>query len=471
MPNAKEPSVHLNISDLQQSRDATMPLSGIRAKRDPKTGRRRWIGWSIAILAILAIGGSVVALKRRTSAPLYVSVPVVRGSVRQAVDATGTIAAVTTVLVGAQVSGTIAKLHADFNSRVRQGDLLAEIDPRVYQGQVLQTEADLDNARANLSTAAANLVNAKAKAEQARVDHRRTAELARQGLVSPQQLDAAKATAESADAQVAANDSMIRQAQAQVSQRQAAVDVAKTNLAFTKVYAPVDGTVINRLVDAGQTVAAVFQTPTLFTLAQDLSKMQLHVSTDEGDIGNVRVGQAVMFRVDAFPNETFTGRVSQIRMNATTVQNVVTYETIVDFENPEHKLFPGMTAYVTVPVALASDVLKAPNAAIRFKPNLSREQLTALLEQNGIDVSADPEDPARSSTSKPDASTARNTAVIWKLGPDQKLQPVLVRLGITDRTFTAVAQVLKGSLAPNDAVVIDDQKPSGGFGPPRPGGQ
>jgi HlyD family secretion protein len=464
--------VRANISNVKQSRDAIIPPPATWVKRQPKSGRRRWIGWSIACLAILAVGALGTALARRTTTPSYVSAPVVRGQVRQTVDATGTIAAITTVLVGAQVSGTIAALHADFNSRVRQGDLLAEIDPRVYQGQVLQTEADVDNARANLATAAANLVNAKAKAEQARVDYRRAAELARQGLVSPQQLDGAKATADSADAQVAANESMIRQAQAQVSQRQAMLEVAKANLAFTKVYAPVDGTVINRLVDAGQTLASVFQTPTLFTLARDLSKMQLHVSTDEGDIGNVRVGQTVIFRVDAFPGETFAGRVSQIRMNATTVQNVVTYETIVDFENPDHKLFPGMTAYVTVPVASADDVLKVPNAAIRFKPNLTREQLTALLEQNGIDVTDGPADPPPSATSKPGVSTAaRNTVVIWKLEPNRKLQPVLIRLGITDRTFTAIAQVLKGNLAANDAVVTDDQKPTGGFGPPRPGGQ
>ncbi len=382
----------------------------------------------------------------------------------ETVDATGTINAVTTVTVGAQVSGLISNLYADFNSTVKRGELLAQIDPRVYEGQLLQSQANLANAQANQAAAKANLANAQGKAVQSKADYDRATELTKQGIMSSQNFDAAKATSVSADAQVKADQALILQAAAQVSQQQAALNVAETNLAFTKIYAPINGTVIDRAVDVGQTVTAGFTTPTLFTIAQDLTKMQLQISTDEGDIGDVRVGMPVTFRVDAFPGETFKGKISQIRMNATTVQNVVTYETIVDFDNPDRKLFPGMTAYATIPVQSVKDALVVPSSALRYNPDMSVAQVTALLTKYGIQVPGESVPNASSKPSSKPSADAENLAVVWKLRADKTIEPVLIRTGVTDYTSTAVTQVLKGTLSVGDAVVTAEQPRSNGFG-------
>ncbi len=416
--------------------------------------KRRWI--IIGAILVVVIGLIAIPIVRGPGkAPVsYVTKPVTRGDLRQTVDATGTIFAVTTVQVGSQVSGTIAKLNVDFNSHVHKGDLIAEIDPRVYEGQLAQSRADLENSRANLAASKANLANSKAKAAQAKADYDRTIPLGERGIVSPQQVDSAKAAAESAAAQVSASEASVRQATAQVAQREAALKVAETNLAYTRIYAPIDGTVINRAVDMGQTVAASFQTPTLFTIAQDLTKMQLHVSTNEGDVGEVKVGLPVTFRVDAFSGETFTGKVSQVRMNATTVQNVVTYETIVDFDNPDLKLFPGMTAYVTIPVQSVKNSLIVPNAGLRFNPNKPRAELTALFKKYGVEV------PGQNATQ---ASTT--TAVVWKVLPDKSIEPVLVKTGVTDHTSTAVVEVLKGNLSVGEQIATAEQAVRSGFGP------
>lgn len=316
----------------------------------------------------------------------YFTTAVQKGDIRAQVEATGTINAVITVQVGSQVSGTIQKLTADFNSQVRKGQVIAQIDQSLFQGALLQAQADLENARANLAASKANLEKAKAAAVQTRADYDRTVPLAREGVVSQQQLDLAKANTDSAVAAVSAGDATVKQAAAQVQQREAALSVAKTNLDHTIITAPIDGTVTNRAVDIGQTVAASLQAPTLFTIAQDLTKMQVYAKTDESDVGRIRPGQPVTFRVDAFPNQTFRGQVSQVRMNATVVQNVVTYDTIIDFDNPDRKLFPGMTAYVTIPVATALDVLRIPNGALRYKPDLSPSELKAMYQRFGIQM-------------------------------------------------------------------------------------
>src|SRR5579859_4172674 len=284
-----------------------------------------------------------------------------RGDIREVVEATGTINAVITVQVGSQVSGTIARLYVDFNSRVKKGQVVAQIDPPLFKGALLQARADLSNAEANVASAKANLEKAKAADIQAQADYERTVRLANQKILSQQQLDLAKASRDSAVATVSAAAAQVTQAGAQEQQKQAALTVSQTNLDYTTIRAPINGTVIARNVDVGQTVAASLQAPTLFTIAQDLTKMQVYAKTDESDVGQIRSGQKVTFKVDAFPKDTFKGKVSAVRLNATTVQNVVTYTTIVDFDNPDMKLFPGMTAYVTVPVATATDVVKVPN--------------------------------------------------------------------------------------------------------------
>jgi len=424
--------------------------------------RKKWI---IAGAAVVVVGVLVFFLVNRSAQTEHFTAMVERGDISDVVESTGAINAVITVQVGSQVSGTIAKLNVDFNSRVHKGDIVALIDPALFKGALLQAAADLENAKANLLAAQANLEKAKAALIQNKADYDRTVGLFRDGVTSQQQLDLAKANYDSAHAAVNGGLASVKQAEAQVSQKQAAVEVAQTNLNYTVIRSPIDGIVVARNVDVGQTVAASLQAPTIFTIAQDLSKMWVYAKTDESDVGNIKVGKPVMFKVDAFPKETFHGTVSQVRMNATTVQSVVTYDTIIEFANPELKLFPGMTAYVTIPVATVHDVLKVPNTALRYKPPISPEEILAIYKRYGIEggereaatatsgvVQAaeqpNPAGPNSPRTPKGDA------AVVWKLHPDKTLEPVKVSLGITDHAFTQVVDVLKGELKANDMLVI-----------------
>src|SRR5713101_525581 len=340
--------------------------------------------WLIASLVVVAIAVFAAFQFKGNEKPQYFTSKVDRGDIGEVVEATGTINAVTTVQVGSQVSGTISRLNADFNSRVKKGQVVAQIDPSLFEGALLQAKADLANAKANLVASQANLEKAQATAVQTKADYERTSGLTKEGVMSQQQLDLAKANADSADAAVSAAKATITQAIAQAQQKQAAVTVAQTNLDYTTIHAPIDGTVIARNVDVGQTVAASLLAPTLFTIALDLTKIQVYASTDESDVGMIRTGQVVSFKVDAYPKDTFSGRVSQVRMNATTVQNVVTYNTVIDFDNPDLRLFPGMTAYITIPVATAKNVLRVPNGALRYKPDLSADQIRALYRKYGL---------------------------------------------------------------------------------------
>jgi HlyD family secretion protein len=427
----------------------------------------------------------------------YYTAQVEAGEIKQVVEATGTINAVTTVQVGSQVSGTIARLYVDFNSHVRKGQLIAQIDPPLFQGALSQAQADLENARANLAVAVANTAKAKAAEVQTRAEYERNLGLSQQGIISQQTLDVAKANAESAAAQVSAALAQEHQARAQVQQKQAAVQVAQTNLDYTNIHAPIDGRVVARNVDVGQTVAASLQAPTLFTIAQDLTKMQVYAKTDESDVGQIRSGQKVVFKVDAYPRETFTGTVSQVRMNSTVVQNVVTYDTIIDFNNPELKLFPGMTAYVSIPVAMAANAEKIPNGALRYKPDLPPEEIHALYQRYGIpegsglrppNAKAETEGKAHSqgaaARKTSSASTAGDaskpasesqgprfdTQIVWKLLPDKSIEPVRIKTGITDHTFTELVQKLNGDLKVGDDLVTGVAQGHGSANAPRPGG-
>ncbi|HEV2715988.1 MAG TPA: efflux RND transporter periplasmic adaptor subunit, partial [Terriglobales bacterium] len=449
--------------------------------------------WVIVALVVAAIAIFAAFEFKGNDKPQYYVSKVDRGDIRQEVDATGTINAVTTVQVGSQVSGTIAKLYADFNSRVKKGQVIAQIDPALFEGAFLQAKADYANAKANLIAAQASLEKAKASAVQTRADYQRNLGLAQQGVISQQQLDLAKANADTNDAAVAAAQAQVTQAAAQVQQKQAAVTVAQTNLDYTTIHAPIDGTVIARNVDVGQTVAASLQAPTLFTIAQDLTKMQVYASTDESDVGMIRTGQMVTFKVDAFPKDTFTGRVSQVRLNATTVQNVVTYNTIIDFDNPELKLFPGMTAYITIPVANATGVLRVANGALRYKPDLTAEQIRALYQKYGLSRQAATGQASSGGASGASGKQPRNrgegtpgggpsanggqpraaradVAVVWKLRVDKTLEPVRIRTGITDHTVTEVAQVLNGELNEQDELVTGAMSGGAGAGGARPPG-
>ncbi|MBI4620814.1 MAG: efflux RND transporter periplasmic adaptor subunit [Desulfobacterales bacterium] len=306
------------------------------------------------IIIVIVIAGFVL-FRDRGNEPKFGTDKIIRGDIEMAVSATGTVNPVTTVLVGTQVSGTIKELYVDFNSLVKKGQVIARIDPALFDAQVNQAKANFLSAKANLEKAGATLVDAKRAMD-------RSKELFSKNLIARSDLDTAETNYETANASVSV-------AKSQVAQTEAALSLAETNLHYTKIVSPVDGIVVSRNVDAGQTVAASFQTPTLFSIAQDLTKMQIDTSVDEADIGNLKVGQDVQFTVDAYPDITFKGRIWQVRNAPITVQNVVTYDVVVKVSNPEFKLKPGMTANVSIIVSIKKDVLKIPNAALRFKPS------------------------------------------------------------------------------------------------------
>jgi HlyD family secretion protein len=411
-----------------------------RIKLNPK----QWTALAVALVVLLAL-----ALSLRHGDPTkYLTSKVARGPIRDVVEATGPIRAVVLVQVGSQVSGTISQLNVDFNSRVHKGDVVAVIDPALFQGALGQAKADLAGARANVSVSKANVAKARAALVQSQLDYERAVTVVREHFQPQQFLDQAQASLDTAKAALAGAEAALVEAEAQVQQKDAAVDVAQTNLDYTIIRSPIDGTVVARNINVGQTVAASFQAPTMFDIAQDLSKMQVYAKTDESEVGRIKVGQAVTFKVDAFPKETFHGSVSQVRMNATTVQNVVTYDTIVDFANPDGRLFPGMTAYVTIPVASVDNVLKIPNTALRFEPPMPPERLRQLYAEYSIPATAEAA-PADNASSKP----PREGVVVWKLTSGNRLQPVSISLGITDHAYTEVTKVLSGSLSVDDNVV------------------
>lgn len=311
---------------------------------------------AIPAIIIVVVLGSVayLLLGGKRGGPKFLTEKITRGDIVVAVTATGTVNAVTTVLVGTQASGRISGLFADFNSTVKKGQLIAQIDPAVFQAQV-------DQARANLSNAEANRVKAEATSTDALRTMNRYRGLFARNLVARSDLDTAETDAATAAASLTA-------ARTVVDQTRAALELTETNLGYTRIISPVDGTVISRNVDVGQTVAASFQTPTLFSIAVDLMKMQIDTSVDEADVSGVRVGQPVEFNVDAYPERTFEGRVSQVRNAAVVVQNVVTYDVVVEVDNGDLSLKPGMTASVSIITARVENVLRVPNAALRFRP-------------------------------------------------------------------------------------------------------
>jgi HlyD family secretion protein len=427
--------------------------------------KRKWL----ILAAVVVVAGLFVVLGlNRDTHPQHFTAKVERGDIHDVVEATGTINSVITVQVGSQVSGSIAKLNVDFNSRVHKGDIVALIDPALFKGALLQATADLKNAQANLEAARANLEKAQAALIQTKADYERAVGLTKDGVMSKQQLDLAKSNYDAANASAGAAAANITQAEAQISQKEAAVSVAQTNLDYTVIRSPIDGTVVARNVDVGQTVAASLQAPTIFTIARDLTKMWVYAKTDESDVDNIKVGKTVTFKVDALPKQTFQGVVSQVRMNPTMVQSVVTYDTIIEFANPELKLFPGMTAYVTIPVSTAPNVMKLPNTALRYKPPIAPEEVLALYQRYGIEAAEEQRSGKNSAVEEsasptgaqnlPRAPKAEN-AVVWKLHPDQSMEPVKVSLGITDHAYTEVSAILKGDLREGDDVIIRSVMP------------
>ena len=365
-----------------------------------------------------------------------------RGALVAKVTATGTLSAIVTVQVGSQVSGTIAELHADFNSTVHKGDIIAKIDPRLFNAAVAQ-------ARANLIAAEGNLAKARAVAVDAERQYQRNGTLAAKKLIAQADLDTSQSTADADKAAVDAASGTVEQAKAQLN-------TALVNLAYTTIICPTDGTVISRNVDVGQTVAASFSAPVLFLIAQDLNKMQVDTSVAESDIGKLKPKMRATFTVDAYPGEKFTGVVRQVRNAPQTVQNVVTYDAVIDVPNPDLKLKPGMTANCTFIYAELDNALRVPNSALRFRPPAD---LLASLHPGGKTgqppQGSGAEAPRQGAPSggrsgmRASADPAQKS--VWVL-KDGKPRPVRLKTGVSDGSWTEVVQ---GELAEGDLVITD----------------
>ncbi|MGC4082661.1 MAG: efflux RND transporter periplasmic adaptor subunit [Vicinamibacterales bacterium] len=307
----------------------------------------------VTILALAVIGGAGYRdyrYSKKPAPPTVTTAAVTRGDIVETVGATGTLQAVTTVQVGSQVSGNIAWLGADYNSLVKKGQVLARLDPSLFDAQVQQTRANLAQARANLTKAQSELERNRVQLADAQQKYTRARELNTRQLLPQSDLDTAKTTVDTAQAAVQSQQATVTQAQAAVTQAEASVNQSQVNLEHTVITAPIDGLVISRSVDVGQTVAASMQAPTLFVLAADLTKMQVVANLDESDVGRIRPNQVVTFRVDAYPNDTFRGTVVQVRLQPVVQQNVVTYATVIEVPKNDLRLKPGMTANVNVDI-------------------------------------------------------------------------------------------------------------------------
>jgi HlyD family secretion protein len=523
----------------------------------PNRKRKYWIAIPIVAVILGVIGYFYYPqLKSSGSNQKFRTMKVVRGEISYSVTATGTINPVITVLVGSQVSGTIKALYADFNSQVKQDQVIAQIDPAIFDAQVQQGRASVQNARASLQNAEASLQSARAgflnaqagletnranlaKAEVAVLDTKRTldrnAELMKRNVIAQSTLDTtqanydsalaqkeasraqveqAKAQIEAAQAQVETAKAQVESAKAQIGQAQASLKVSETNLNYTTIRSPVNGTVISRNVDVGQTVAASLQAPTLFTIAKDLTAMQVDTNVSEADVGRIEVGQEATFTVDAYPERTFRGKVSEVRNAPTTVQNVVTYDVVIQVGNRDFKLKPGMTANVTVLIARKEGALKVANSALRFQPssvktegaadkskegpsppgqqlverlsrelNLTEEQrskVEGVVKASRGDIQeirdkAKPEE-ARArvqsllrpkiweflteeqrrkftESSQPATAEERRPGRVWVVSPEGKPVPVAIVLGITNGTYS---EVVSGDLREGTEVIVEE---------------
>jgi len=461
------------------------------------------------ILIALIAGGTAAWFffwGNQAAASDYITSKIERTNLEVTVSATGTVQAVTTVLVGSQVSGTVAWLGADFNTQVKRGQIVAKLDPAVFQTQVenasanvLNAEAavqgaatEINNQKANLSAAKANLEVARVQRDDALALVKRYKELG--GVLSGRELEAAQAQAnaaagryEQAAAQVQQSEvaqelakAKLEQSKASLAQAKAQLQQANVNLDHSIIASPIDGVVISRDVDVGQTVAASLQAPTLFTIANDLTKMQVLASIDEADVGQIRQGIKANFTVDAYPGETFSGEISQVRLNAQAAQNVVTYSAVIDVSNPDMKLRPGMTANITITVARRDNVLVVPNAALRFRPTLTEQEQAALREkmearrqqrqaegqeqagqgnQSGQAPSGERQrggprqsaEGAQGGGGDSAQSGQRRQQMVWLLADGKTLEPRFVRTGLTNGRMT---EILGGDVQEGAIIVI-----------------
>ncbi|MBK7993118.1 MAG: efflux RND transporter periplasmic adaptor subunit [Blastocatellia bacterium] len=440
----------------------------------------------LIILVFLLIISTVIATyfwDEKSSADEFITATVVEGDISNNVMATGVIQAITTVQVGSQQSGTISWLGADFNSQVKKGQIIARLDPSTLQAQLDNVLASLQNAitaeemarkayNQELAAIESSKANLSMLAIQSKDSNRlatRNKELA--NVISARELELSIANAQMADARYQQALAQVKQAEAsassakvkidqtiaQVNQIKANLQQAKINLERTIINSPIDGIVISRNVDVGQTVAASLQAPTLFTIANDLSKMQVLVNIDEADVGSIKEGQIVNFTVDAFPKDIFRGAILQVRFNPITTQNVVIYNAVVNFDNPQGKLRPGMTANVTIPIEHRENVLLIPNAALRFKP--SSEELEKLSETSKTVQDKPNQSTRRQNRDKTDARTSPNDSdlaeihkvTIWTLNSENKYESRRLKIGITDGKVT---EVISGNIKKGDKIVV-----------------
>lgn len=392
-----------------------LPRGPSSAPPEPRPRRRTFWLVAVPVVALLLAGAIAAALTWSTNAPpQFTTAALTRGPVVRTVTATGTVNPELTIIVGTYVSGVIQELHCDYNTVVKQGQVCAKIDPRPYQTVVDQSRANLAVARAQLEKDRANLTYTKVRYE-------RTARLVQTNATSQDAVDAAKSTYEQAEAQILYDEATIKQ-------RQAALDAAMVNLDYTNIISPVDGVVVSRNVTVGQTVAASFQTPTLFLIATDLTKMQVDTNVSESDIGGVKVGDLGTFTVDTFPKRTFRGQVSQVRQSPQTVQNVVTYDVVVSVDNSDLALKPGMTAAVRIVVDQHQNVLRTPNQALRYVPSAR----TAAASRRG-----------------PAADSEAAATQVWVLRGGQPTAVPVVP-GLEDDAFT---EIVSGDVKEGDPVI------------------
>jgi HlyD family secretion protein len=497
-----------------------------------KLGKKTRLTLIVGLVAVL--GFVAFALwSNRASAAEYMTAKVERGNLRNTVTATGVLQAVTTVQVGSQASGTISAIYVDFNSLVKKGQVIAQLDPSTAQAQVQQARANLENARASLiqaragvsasragtadaqakllqakstvqsqqagvSGAQANLAVLKAERDDAMSALQQQQALANAGVISKRDLEIAQTTSRTADArynqaaaqlnQAVVNENMsagagqaqaeaqlqqskaqneqsqaqVQQAEAQVQQAQAALNLAEVNLSHTTITSPIDGVVVSRDINVGQTVAASLAAPTLFTIANDLTKMQVIANIDQADIGLVEQAKTATFGVDAFPGKEFKGAIQQMRLNPQNVQNVVTYNVVLDVDNPQQKLKPGMTANLTITIDERNNVLKVPNAALRFRPQSANEQNRSNTDDNnGSQRQGRGQRNADGNNGQTENRLTASTApviagqnrLVWVLGQGGNPQPRRITVGLSDGAST---EIVSGNVQEGDVVIIGE---------------
>ena len=426
--------------------------------------KKKWIiGIAVLVVAVVVVFGLTTLNKNGNNGVRFKKEAIKKGSIEALVVTTGTLNPVNTVDVGSQVSGRIEDIYVDFNSEVKAGQIIARIDQSAFSTRVQQNEANYRSAVASLEKSKVMLANDKKKLD-------RAMDLFNKELISFEDKEAAETQYYSSKADLQSSEAKLEQAKSQL-------DSSQVDLDYTIIKSPINGVVINRNVNVGQTVAASFQAPVLFQIANNLSKMQVECSVDEADIGRVKESQRVTFTVDAFPDDNFTGTVSQVRYSPEIVQNVVTYTTIVAVENPEMKLRPGMTATVSMIVGEAKDKLLVPNSALRFTPQLTQEEIQKMFESMKRERQGGRGDSSQAGGARPgqtggqgspsgpqfgmaggpgmQRSARKDVGRIWIEDESGSLKPLMVRIGVTDNTYT---EVVRGGLEEGQEVITGENQ-------------